>query len=140
MSFEFAVLSLDFLNYHCRMGILNKLFPSHSSNIKWYKVFDSILEAEKNIVLNKAVTVLVEDTKICLIRTLVGYTAVADTCPHLGASLSKGVCNHLGEIVCPWHSYRFDTKLGHETSGQGAGLGVEIYKVDIRTDGLYIGI
>lgn len=122
------------------MSFLNKLFSSKSPAIAWYKVFDSITEAEKHIALNRAVTVLVENKKICLARTMVGYQAVADTCPHLGASLSKGNCNHLGEIVCPWHSYRFDMKLGHETSGQGTGLGVEVFKVDIRADGLYVGI
>jgi len=121
------------------MTSIKKLLFGHSEKIKWYKVFDSALQAEKNITLNKAVLVQVEEKKICLTRTTKGYFAVQDACPHLGISLSKGHCNHFGEIVCPWHGYRFDLKIGHETSGQGTGLGVELYKVELRADGLYIG-
>jgi len=109
------------------MGLLNKLFKNKE-------------ETEKNIALNKAVLVQIEEMKICLTRTARGYFALQDACPHLGISLSKGHCNGFGEIVCPWHGYRFDLKLGHETSGQGNGLGAELYKVEMRANGLYIGV
>ena len=34
------------------------------------------------------------------------YFALADTCPHMGASLSDGyVENHI--VTCPWHAWRF---------------------------------
>ncbi|MDX2196151.1 MAG: nitrite reductase (NAD(P)H) small subunit [Cytophagales bacterium] len=116
------------------MGLLSNLF----SGITWYKVFDSENDAVKNIPLNKAVTVLAGKHKICMARTPQGYFAVSDTCPHNGASLSKGMCNTLGEIVCPWHNYTFDLKLGHCSTDNA--YGVEVYKVDIRNDGLYIGV
>jgi nitrite reductase/ring-hydroxylating ferredoxin subunit len=122
------------------VGFLNKIFKQSSGGVKWYKVFDTIEQAEKIVPLNKAVTLLVENQKICLTRTHDSYHAVTNACPHLGAPLSKGTCNALGEIVCPWHNYRFNLKLGHETSGQGNGLGIEIYKVEFRKDGLYVGI
>lgn len=122
------------------MSFLNKLFKSDSSKIKWYKVFDSEADAQKNIAVNKAVTVQIEELKICLARTASGYHAVDDNCPHLGMSLSRGVCNSFDEVVCPWHAWRFDLKKGHETSGQGTGSGVKVYKVEMRDTGLYIGV
>jgi nitrite reductase (NADH) small subunit/3-phenylpropionate/trans-cinnamate dioxygenase ferredoxin subunit len=41
-----------------------------------------------------------------------GYCAVANSCPHAGASLAEG---HLtdGEVSCPWHGWRFDLRTGH---------------------------
>ncbi len=122
------------------MGLLNKLFGGKEEKVRWFLVFESEAEANKNVQINKAVLVQIEEKKICLARTMKGYYAVADACPHLGVSLSRGVCNNFGEIVCPWHGYRFDLKLGHETSGQGTGLGAEVYKVEMRETGLYIGV
>lgn len=118
------------------MGIWDKIF--NASNVKWSKVFDSLEEANSKVPLNKAVTVLVEDQKVCLARTGEGFFAVADACPHLGASLSRGNCNNFNEVVCPWHSFRFNLKSGEETTGQN--LTVRCYHTDIRKDGLYIGI
>lgn len=121
------------------MGILSKLFHA-TSEPKWYKVFDSLQEAEKNVAMRKAVTVMIEDKKICLARTATGFYAVDLACPHLGMELSKGVCNSMDEIVCPWHAWRFSLKTGHETSGQGSGSGIAIYRVKVNESGLYIGI
>lgn len=122
------------------MALFDKLFSSNNKVIKWFKLFASVEEAEINIPINKAATVLIENKKYCFLRTNTDFRAVSDTCPHLGASLSKGITNANGDIICPWHGYRFDTKLGHETSGQGAGLGIEIYKVECKTDGIFVGI
>lgn len=112
----------------------------NSDNTKWYRVFDSEQVAMDSVPLNKAVTVLIEEQKICLARTPKGFFAVADACPHLGISLSKGVCNGFNEIVCPWHGWRFDLEKGHETSGQGSGSGVNRYKVKLDENGLSIGV
>ncbi|MDX2189680.1 MAG: Rieske 2Fe-2S domain-containing protein [Bacteroidota bacterium] len=120
------------------MSFFKKIFGQNDT--KWFQVFEKIETAKEKVAINQAVTVLIEDKKICLARTKSGWYAVADVCPHLGASLSKGKCNNFDEIVCPWHNYRFDLKLGHETSGQGTGLGIGIYKVEERNTGLYIGL
>jgi nitrite reductase/ring-hydroxylating ferredoxin subunit len=111
-----------------------------SKKPKWYKVFDTLEEAEKVVAVNKAVTVQIEQDKICLARTAKGFFAVQDTCPHLGVSLSKGVCNNFNEVVCPWHGWRFDLEKGHETSGQGKGAGVVTYPVKVDDEGLSIGV
>ncbi len=41
-----------------------------------------------------------------------GYCALANSCPHAGASLAEG---HLsdGEVSCPWHGWRFDLETGN---------------------------
>jgi nitrite reductase/ring-hydroxylating ferredoxin subunit len=48
---------------------------------------------------------------VCLARTAEGVYAIADQCPHEGASLSEG--DLIGrEVECPLHSSRFDVRTG----------------------------
>lgn len=104
----------------------------------WYKVFDSVSEAEKSVPLNKAVAIEADKKMICLARTGEGFFALDDACPHQGAPLSKGECTLNGAIVCPWHKYPFDLKTGRYLDGPGDYT--ETYPVELREDGLYIGI
>jgi nitrite reductase (NADH) small subunit/3-phenylpropionate/trans-cinnamate dioxygenase ferredoxin subunit len=39
------------------------------------------------------------------------YRAIDDMCPHMGASLATGFYED-GEVSCPWHAWRFDTRDG----------------------------
>jgi 3-phenylpropionate/trans-cinnamate dioxygenase ferredoxin subunit len=118
------------------MSIFGKIF--NTDRTRWFKVFDSQSEAEKTVAINKAVAIEIEQKRYCLARTLEGFYMVDDECPHNRVPLSKGWCNTQGDIVCPWHNYQFNLKLGHETTGKG--MGVNVYKVEIRTDGLYVGL
>jgi len=102
------------------------------------KVFDSIEEAQKQVPLNKSVKLMVGEKAICLSHTTSGFFAVSDVCPHLGASLSSGHLNNWNEVVCPWHSYKFNLKTGDETSGYG--YKVKRYRVEINADGLFLDV
>lgn len=66
------------------------------------------------------------------------FFAVQDSCSHNGESLSKGTVNYLGEVVCPWHNYRFELSTGRECSMRSADLRTYPIKVDV--DGFFIGI
>lgn len=71
------------------------------------------------------------------------YTAMENRCPHQGGPLGEGSIE-IGDdgqcwLRCPWHGWDFDPKTGrppggHEDSGQ------TLYPVDIREDGIYVGI
>ena len=104
----------------------------------WHKLFDSIDFARQQIPLNKAETIRVENKKICLAHTREGFFAVSDRCPHQGGSLGQGYCTDDGTIVCPLHRYNFDLKTGRAKSGIGDF--VYTYPLEIRDDGLFIGI
>jgi len=75
---------------------------------------------------------------ICIVHTEKGFFAVSDICPHLGESLSKGTTNFLGEVICPWHGYRFNLKNGRESQQRTPDL--EVHKVELREDGLFLGV
>lgn len=71
------------------------------------------------------------------------YAAMDNRCPHQGGplgegSIEKGVDGKCW-IRCPWHGWDFDPLTGkppggHEDSGQ------ETYAVDVKDDGVYIGL
>ncbi len=42
----------------------------------------------------------------------VAWTALDDTCPHMGASLADGRL-YGNEIQCSWHEWRYDRTDGH---------------------------
>jgi nitrite reductase/ring-hydroxylating ferredoxin subunit len=111
-------------------------FKKHT---QWYKVFGSTEEAENNAPLNKPITVEVGNFIVCMVRTDAGYFAVDDKCPHQGASLSKGHCNiQNNSIVCPWHKYAFSLENGRYFGANGDA--VKTFPVQVRPDGLFIGI
>ena len=106
--------------------------------IKWYKVFESKAAAEQFVEEGCVNSIQVTTKKICIARTKDGFFAVNDKCPHNGASLSMGRCSEDGAVVCPVHRYRFDLKTGRSKSGLGSY--VQTYPIDIREDGVYLGI
>ena len=69
--------------------------------MEWVKIFDSEEEATQVVPVTKAKQLQINGRKICLAHTQTGFYAVADACPHLGESLSKGTTNYLNEVVCP---------------------------------------
>ena len=72
---------------------------------------------------------------------LVGYEgkvyAIGATCPHAGAELSGGWCKD-GKIICPFHRYSYSLETGRGDPGQNDY--VDTYPVEIREDGVYVGI
>ena len=104
----------------------------------WFKIFDDEITLINCIQPNSLLVFEFKNEKICVTRNDFGYFAVQEKCPHNGASLSRGYCNLKNEIVCPLHRYSFDLKTGKSTSGSAFAL--KTYPVEIRKDGVYLGI
>ncbi len=64
------------------------------------------------IIEHKPQLIIVKNIRICLTIHQGELFAVQDACPHNAESLSKGQVNYLGEIICPWHNYRFLLSTG----------------------------
>jgi nitrite reductase/ring-hydroxylating ferredoxin subunit len=106
---------------------------SFQKKITWHK----ILDAAEELAEARPAAFVVEDKTICIVKKKDKVFAVDDRCPHQGASLSAGYCEK-GFIVCPWHHYAFDLKTGRQD--EEAGDYVETYPVEIREDGVYVGV
>lgn len=71
------------------------------------------------------------------------YAAMDNRCPHQGGPLGDGTIEKGNDgkcwLRCPWHGWDFDPLTGkppggHEDSGQ------EMFPVEERSDGIYIGL
>lgn len=78
-----------------------------------------------------------EGKKICLIKHENNLYAVQNTCPHAGGILSGGWCKN-GHIICPIHRYEYSLQTGRGATSQGDYI--DIYPVEERIDGVYIGL
>ena len=106
--------------------------------MNWIKIFSDEAEARQRIAENRGQRVVIGATRICLARYGDRFFAVQDACTHNGESLSKGKINHLAEVVCPWHGYRFELKTGRACDSSCADL--VTYPVKIDESGFFIGL
>ena len=106
--------------------------------IRWYRIFKNLDNAKKAVPLNHTQLIVTKGRKICLAHSNNGFHVVDDFCPHLGESLSKGNINFLNEIICPWHSYRFNLETGEECQGRTGSLAIHQIRYD--DSGFYVGI
>lgn len=104
----------------------------------WHKVFDSEQEAREQVPQRQLKQLIIDGHAICFAHTFAGFFAVGDACPHLGHSLSRGTTNYLNEVICPWHSYRYDLSQGKECDYRTRNA--TTYPVEQRADGIYIGL
>ena len=103
----------------------------------WIKIFNSEQDMRQRlgetpkllIVRNKRLCVALHNDNLCI---------VDDRCPHNGESLSKGSINFLGEIVCPWHGYRFNLQNGRECAERTPDLST--YQTKNDDLGIYVGL
>lgn len=104
--------------------------------MSWVKLFGGMDEAERLLANGRPQLVVADGKKICLALRDQRLFAVADKCTHNGESLSKGTVNYLGEVICPWHGYRFQLSTGRESQERSADL--ETFPVKVESDGVYL--
>lgn len=104
----------------------------------WIKIFENKEVAQSKISENKPQLLIVKGKRICLVLRQGSLFAVDDKCTHNGGELSKGTINYVGEVICPWHGYRFNLKTGRECEGRSG----DIANYPIREDesGIFIGL
>mgnify|MGYP001231159543 CR=1 FL=1 len=92
----------------------------------------------KDVPPGKALTVDVEGLRIAVFNINGTYYAIADTCPHAGASLAEGDVDGC-TVECPLHSVRFDLESGAVLSPP-AERNVAAYQVRVAGDELQIQV
>ena len=105
---------------------------------EWYQVFNSIETAKEQVPLNKTISVEVDEKRICLTRTEVGFFALDEKCPHQNLPITHGGFCENGHIVCPFHRYSWSLKTGREIERRENNI--QLYPVEERNEGLFIGI
>lgn len=72
---------------------------------------------------------------VAVFRTKDGWSAIGDTCPHMGTSLADGSLSG-GAVECPWHHWRFDLATGRSTERDWAC--VLVYDVRVVDGEVYL--
>lgn len=101
--------------------------------MNWIKIFNPEILQDSDFIY----TVKIDGKKLCIIKLGSEFFATQSRCPHAGADLSLGWCKN-GLLVCSYHRHEFDLKTGKGVPGQGNY--VNTYPVEIREDGIYVGL
>ena len=71
------------------------------------------------------------------------FTAMDNRCPHQGGPLGEGSIEVGLDgqcwLRCPWHGWDFDPRTGRPPGGH-EDTGQQLFPVDVRGDGIYIGL
>ncbi|MCG8423259.1 MAG: thiamine pyrophosphate-dependent enzyme [Proteobacteria bacterium] len=110
----------------------DKVEQSKAPELVWYKAAGPDELPEGRV---KSVSCGLET--VCLTHYKGKYAALDNRCPHQGGPLGEGTIEK-GYLRCPWHGWDFDPLDGKPPGGYDDG--VDTYPVDIRDDGVYIGL
>ena len=103
------------------------------NQLVWYKVLDNPKALEEGRVM----TVSAAHKTFCLTHHEGKFSCLDNKCPHQGGPLGEGSIEK-GYLRCPWHGWDFDPVTGKPPGGYDDGL--DTFPVDIRKDGIYIGL
>ncbi len=106
-----------------------------TKNLKtiWYKVLDKESCPEEG----RVTTGTAGHRLLALTRFNGTFSALDNRCPHQGGPLGEGSIEN-GCLRCPWHGWEFDPITGKSPGGFDDG--VEVFPVEERADGLYVGL
>ncbi len=102
-----------------------------TQSLVWYKVLEPNELPEGRV---KPVTCA--HKTVCMTRMGASYGALDNRCPHQGGPLGEGSIEN-GLLRCPWHGWDYDPLSG---KAPGFDDGVETYPVEVRDDGVYVGL
>ena len=107
-------------------------------DLNWIKI-GGVMQSDKPLVPENKVASLRIDGKHLYLTNFKGeYFAGEQRCPHAGGQLTQGWLDDKGDIVCPLHRFCFDLQSGQSTDGEG--FSVRTYPVEVREDGIFIGL
>jgi len=108
------------------------------NQLEWH-----LVAAVDELPVGRVKTVTAGSRSMALTHIDGGFYAIDNRCPHQGGPLGEGSIETDNDgqcwLRCPWHGWDFDPKTGvppggHEDSGQ------QTYPLEIRDDGIYIGL
>jgi thiamine pyrophosphate-dependent acetolactate synthase large subunit-like protein/nitrite reductase/ring-hydroxylating ferredoxin subunit len=102
------------------------------STIEWVRVADVDELPE-----GRVKTVTAGRESIALTHFEGKYAALLNACPHQGGPLGEGSIEN-GWLRCPWHGWDFHPCTGKPPGGYDDG--VPVFPVEVRDDGIYVGI
>lgn len=107
-----------------------------AETVQWNRVYHFHQDGEFPQLPDSVRSIQLAGKAICLIYTRKKYFAIQDRCPHAGAKFSAGGWCANETIICPLHRQSFNLINGRGSQGDY----IPVYPVEIREDGVYVGI
>lgn len=107
-------------------------------DFKWVKVAEKIEAENLWFQQSEAVSIKIEQQRICIVKYQDKYYALQNNCPHANASLADGWCDNHGNIVCPVHRIKFNLATGKNATGEG--YYINTFPIELNQEGLFVGI
>ena len=103
-----------------------------TTELRWYRVaeLDELPEG-------RVKTVVAGSRSLALTHVDGEYGALDNHCPHQGGPLGEGSIEG-GLLRCPWHGYDYCPLTGDSPGGFGDS--VPTHPIDLREDGIYVGL
>ncbi|MEJ2086785.1 MAG: 6,7-dimethyl-8-ribityllumazine synthase, partial [Acidobacteriota bacterium] len=101
------------------------------TDLVWMKVLD-----RDELPEGRVTSVTCGMQTICMTHFHGEYGALNNKCPHQGGPLGEGSIEN-GLLRCPWHGWDYDPLTG---KAPGFDDGVETYAVEVREDGVWVGL
>ncbi|MEL6415066.1 MAG: thiamine pyrophosphate-dependent enzyme [Pseudomonadota bacterium] len=110
----------------------------NKTTLIWHKVAETDEVTEGRVKSATAGT-----QSVALVHFEGQYAAMDNKCPHQGGPLGEGsIEKGLDDkcwLRCPWHGWDFDPLTGKPPGGH-EDTGQEMFDVDVREDGVYVGV
>ena len=110
----------------------------NKSTLIWHKVAETEEVAEGRVKSATAGT-----QSVALVHFQGQYAAMDNKCPHQGGPLGEGAIEKgLDDkcwLRCPWHGWDFDPLTGKPPGGH-EDTGQDMFDVEVRDDGVYVGV
>jgi thiamine pyrophosphate-dependent acetolactate synthase large subunit-like protein/nitrite reductase/ring-hydroxylating ferredoxin subunit len=110
----------------------------NKTTLIWHKVAETDEVTEGRVKSATAGT-----QSVALVHFKGQYAAMDNKCPHQGGPLGEGSIEEGIDdqcwLRCPWHGWDFDPLTGKPPGGH-EDTGQEMFDVDIRDDGIYVGV
>lgn len=103
-----------------------------ASKLRWFRVADPVELPE-----GRVKTVVAGHRPLALTHYDGKFNALDNACPHQGGPLGEGSIEN-GWLRCPWHGWDFHPCSGESPGGHDDG--VETFPVEVREDGIYVGV
>jgi nitrite reductase (NADH) small subunit/3-phenylpropionate/trans-cinnamate dioxygenase ferredoxin subunit len=87
--------------------------------------------AVSDFVEGRGRAVTVDGVRIAVLREGDRFVAVADACPHMGASLADGRLEE-GIVTCPWHGWRYRASSGEGLPPARPWACVRVFEVKVE--------
>jgi len=103
------------------------------SALVWHKV----LSSPNDLPEGRVVSAWAGHKGVCISHYEGKFAALDNKCPHQGGPLGEGSIEN-GYLRCPWHGWDFHPTTGRSPEGFDDGL--ETFEVDVREDGVFVGV